>query len=326
MTGADWLAWRAQGVGASDVAASWSGLYGGAYTVVAKKLGHVVDTIDPELADRGHRWEQPIADAVHALTGLYVVGEQAWAEHPDHPHRRATVDGFLADTPETTLDAVAGLLEIKTKTAGTRTKHEYHDAQVQAQMHVTGVQRALVAVASIGRDDQLEHLSVRWVEADPDQQTMLAAEYDRLWSYMQAGVLPDPDGPSAAATVRHVTRHADPDAETVDLEDLADQLAELDSIKQAVKQVTDRRDELEATIRHRLGSATKGRCDGWTVSYSRNANVLTDAAKDAILVVHPELGRTILDVDRAKDVLGDEYDSWKEPAGARRLTIRKKKQ
>jgi hypothetical protein len=31
---AEWLTWRSQGVGASDVAAAWTGSYGGAYRAV----------------------------------------------------------------------------------------------------------------------------------------------------------------------------------------------------------------------------------------------------------------------------------------------------
>jgi putative phage-type endonuclease len=321
----EWLAWRAAGVGASDVAASWTGSYGGAYKVVGVKLGLLESDIDPELADRGHRWEQPIADAVHTLTGLYVVGEQAWCQHPDHPHMRATVDGFLAGTPETTIDAVTALIEIKTVGSHARPNWDYYRAQIQCQMLVTGVDRALLAVATISGDDQLEGIRLEWVDADPDTQTMLAAEYDRLWALIQTGELPAPDGPAALDLVKQATATADPDAHNVNLEPIAEQIAELHSIKQAIKGAQKRHDELDALVRHTVGAATKGICDGWTVTYSKPSRVLTNTAADALLLAYPELGRTVLDRDLAKERLGKELDDFKEPAGARRLTIKETK-
>ena len=318
-----WLDWRRGGVGASEVAAAWTGRYGGAYAAVAKKLGHIQPDIPPELADRGIRWEQPIADAVHALTGLYVVGEQSWCEQAGHEHRRATTDGFLAATPETTLDDVVAVLEVKTSTEGTRPAWDYYEAQVQCQMLVTGVPLAVVAVAVIGADDQLARLTVSRIEADPDQQTMLAAEYDRLWDHVQTGQLPDPDSPSAAEAVKQATAQSDPDADTVDLADIAALVAEFGDIKQAEKAAGDRRLELEALIKHRLGAATHGRCDGWTVSYSNPSRILDDTGEEAVLLAYPELGVTVLDRTAAKETLGKQLDEFKTPTGARRLTIRR---
>lgn len=316
-----WHQWRSEGIGASDVAASWTGKYGGAHRAVAKRLGLVGDDIDPDLADRGHRWEQPIADAIAALTGLYVVGEQAWCEQDGSTHRRATVDGFLSQTPDATIETVDALIEEKTVTEGARPSWDYYETQVQAQMLVTGVPRALLAVAVIGGDDEIVRLTCSWVEADPDMQEMLAAEYDRLWAYVQAGELPEPDCPSAAESVKEATANSDPDAETVDLGSIAEAIEEFGRIKAAEKAAGDRRKELEAVIKHHMGAATRGVCDGWRVSYSNPAKVLTADAQEAILLTHPNLGKTVLDVDRAKTEL-DDLNEWKEAAGARRLTIK----
>ena len=320
-----WVKWRSEGIGASDVAASWTNSYGGTYNVIAKRLGHAQEDIDPHLADRGHRWEQPIADAIHTLTGYWVVGEQAWCEHPDQPHRRATVDGFLATHPETTIDQVEAVLELKTSTEGGRPNWDYYEAQIQAQLHVTGIPRALLVVAVIDRGDQITDLRLRWYDADPDTQTMLAAEYDRLWAYVTAGQLPEPDDATNLDAVKQATAHANLDADAVDLEDLAELIEEHHAIKTAVKEVTDRRDHLDAIIRHRIGEATKGICDGWNISYSKPARILTSEAEQALLEARPELGRQVLDRDKAKTELGDELDDWKTPAGARRLTINPKK-
>ena len=77
---------------------------------------------------RGHRWEQTVADAVHVITGLYVVGEQAGVEHDTNPMWRYTTDGFLAYSPEATTDQVHGVYECKTTGLGVHHNWERNPA------------------------------------------------------------------------------------------------------------------------------------------------------------------------------------------------------
>ena len=59
-----WLDWRKGGITATDVADAAQGTYGGAYGVVARKLGLI--TVEQNNAmRRGHIWQPRIADAVH---------------------------------------------------------------------------------------------------------------------------------------------------------------------------------------------------------------------------------------------------------------------
>ena len=102
----EWLAWRKGGITATEVADAWCGTYGGAYTVVARKLGRIAPPQQTAAMDRGHRWQETVADAVHALTGQYVVGEETWCEHVDNARHRATVDGFLAPMADCSIDDV----------------------------------------------------------------------------------------------------------------------------------------------------------------------------------------------------------------------------
>jgi predicted phage-related endonuclease len=189
-------------------------------------------------------------------------------------------------------------------------------------MHVTGLPRACVAVATITDDDELAALRLDWVESDPDLQQMLAHEADLIWAHVQAGTLPDPDCPSAAELVKQATAQADATAPVAALDDIELLVEELGRIRTAVKQVTDRQTELDAVVRHRMGAATRGRAGRWQISYSQPARVLTSLAEQAILLAHPELARPALDRDKAKQVLGKDLDNWKEPVGARRLTIK----
>jgi len=322
---AQWLDWRKGGITATDVADAYAGTYGGAYAVVANKLGKLPPKEQTDAMTRGHRWQPLIADAVHALTGLHVVGEETWCEHPERSEWRCTVDGFLAPEPEVGIDEVTGVLEVKTTGAGARLDMSRTEAQVQWQMLVTGIESAVVAAATIDDGtDECVGIRLHRVVASPMHQAQLADVAETLWQHVTDGTLPDPDTPSALDVVKAANGTADYDADTVDLSDMAEDIARLGEIKTAVKAVTDERDELEARIRAAIGTATTGKCGDWTVSVSKPTRVLTPDAEARLLAERPDLAKTVLDRDRAKTEAADLYDALREPVGARRLTIKQK--
>ena len=318
-----WMAFRAGGITATDVADAANGTYGGAYAVVARKLGVVPPEEENDAMRRGHRWQPVIADAVHTLTGLWVVGEESWCQHPDLPHHRATVDGMLADAPEVAITDVLGLLETKTRGVHVRPNRDRWFDQVQWQLHVVGVDRALVAEATIDDDrDQCLGVRLHEVEADPDRQATLVELAERLWAWVEMAALPEPDSPDCLPIVKAVHAEADPAADDVDLTSLADDVARLAAIKEAEKAVKDEAQLLEARIRAAVGDATRGRCDGFTVSVSKPTQVITDEAEAELLAARPDLGRLVLDRDRAKAEAPELYELARRPQGARRLSVR----
>lgn len=318
-----WLAWRKAGITASDIARARSGRYGGRYGVVADKLGLTPPTETTDVMRRGLRWEQVIADSVATITGLHVVGEQAWCQHPDYPHHRATVDGFLSPVAEATMDDVAAGLEIKTHGTNVRPAWDYWTPQVIWQMWVTGMSRTLVAAAEIDDEhDELVALRLKWVTFDAFECDDLVVLADELWLHIEEGTLPEPDVASALDVVKAVHVEAHADADTVDLSDMVDDLRRLDEIKAAVKAVSDERDLLEARIRDRLAAATKGVADGgWKVSLSKPALTVAAEAEAELLAARPDLGRLVLDRDKAKELAPDLYEAARKPVGARRLTL-----
>lgn len=319
-----WLAWRRAGITATDVADAYAGTYGGAYSVVARKLGLEVVEHNAEM-QRGHDWQPVIADAVHTLTGMFVVGEETWCEHADDDRWRATVDGFLAPEAEVSIDDVTAVLEIKTRGTHTRPNRDRWHTQMQWQCMATNLPRALLAEATID-DDAGECRGVRleWVEADPDLQAQLVDLAETIYEHVQAGTLPDPDTPSALDSVKQVTAHADADADVVDLGDIAEDVARFDAIKAALKTVSDEKDLLEARIRNTLGEATKGHLDGFRVSLSQPVRKLTAAAEAELLAAHPEYAMPALDRKRVKAEDPDLYEAFTRPVGARRLTVTNK--
>lgn len=318
----DWLAWRLAGVTATEVADSHIGSYGGMYEVVARKRGLLPPVEQTAAMERGQRWQETIADAVHALTGLYVVGEETWCEHAEHNRHRATVDGFLSPVPDAHVEDLTHVLEVKTTGVGVQHNFERTQAQVQWQMYVTGIERAVIAVATIDdADDTCVGVRLHRLEADTAQQSYLIDCAEEILRHVDEGTLPAPDTAKALDTVKAVHVAVDDDAETVDLSELADAVHELNQLKAALKATNARADLLEAMIRDAVGDATAGVCEGFTVKVSRPAATLTRDAEDALLAERPDLGKIVLDRELAKAAAPELYESHRKPVGARRFTI-----
>lgn len=319
-----WLEWRAEGITATDVAEAASGTYGGAYAVVARKL-ELTPPVEqtPQMA-RGHRWQTRIADAVHTLTQFYVVGEEAQFEDPMDPRWRATLDGLLARVPEVdTMADVVGVLEIKTTGKGSRPDRARWEDQVQWQLMVTELPMGVIAhVVVDDTDDTFVRLELMTVLADEVRQRYLVSLAEDMWRHIQAGTLPEPEQGSALPVVKEVWRHADSDEPLPTLDDMQVIVDEFVTLRDSMKRLADRKDWLEAIIRDRVGSAPGAAGGRYKVSVSQPAKVLTAAGEAELLAQRPDLGRMVLDRDRAKTEAPDLYESLREPIGARRLTVK----
>lgn len=337
---AEWLEWRRAGIGASDIARAATGRYGGAAAVVADKIGiDTGDTIDPALADRGHRWERPIADVVHAITGLYVAGEQLWLRHRTDGRWRCTPDGLLIPTPEASMaDVVAGL---EVKTTGPRAgAWDYYHAQCQWAMCVSGLPRWLLAVATIDQDydvrtgqltETATRIEVRWVDADPAEQARLVELGQWLWDHVERGVLPEPTGPEALPAVKAANIDADPKA-TAHIDDLAALIERREVLAAQIKSDEDERRTIEAQIRHRMGEAMEAiTSDGrWRVRCGAPVRKFTDQSEADFIELYgaraTELGvlrlAQVVDRDLAKQLMREEYDAMRIATPDRRLTVK----
>jgi predicted phage-related endonuclease len=337
---AAWLAERAKSMGASDIAAAATGLYGGAAKAVASKLGlNIGDEIDPALADRGHRWEQPIADGVRCHHGLAVYGEQALIRRPDQPRIHVTLDGLLGpnDLDAPTLDDMVATLEVKTRGPHAPWQWDYWRAQCQVGMWVTWMPRALLAIATIDEDydpatgglvQRLVSIRYEWLDADPFEQERLVDLGLELWAHVERGELPEPTGAEALPYIKAANIDADPDA-VAEIDDLAEMIEQRERIKATAKQAADLAKTIEAKIRHRLGAATEATTtDGrWRVRCGQPVRKFTDQSEVDFLELHAEeaagldLLRTVLDRAAAKERMPDEYEALKIATPDRRLTV-----
>lgn len=277
---AEWLAWRNKGLGASDIAAAFTRSYGNTpRSVVAKKLG-IGPEFEPTAAmQAGHDWEPRIATAVQALTGYTVAGEQTWLANTEHPWMRATVDGFLLGHPDDTIDDAAGLLEIKTTT---RPNWEYYAAQVQWQMAVARIHRAVVAVLDltdeaqthdVGNDlvavERCGRLSLWEHTADRQLQARLHEFGAELWAHVQAGTLPEIEADDYDA-IKAENPDAT-DATAVDLSHLDDVATGYVRTKAALKAATSEEKRLAAILTDAIGEHETANVHGvpW---FTRKAN------------------------------------------------------
>jgi hypothetical protein len=326
-------------IGATDVARALTGRYGGAAAAVAEKLGIVADEIDPALADRGHRWEQPIADGVLAHYGLFVAGEQMLLTAKDNPRHGCTADGLLVPTPEATWDAVVGGVEEKTRGRRAPWPWDYYRAQSQWSMRVSGLGRWLLAVATVDEDydistgqlsERLVSVHYEWVDRDEYEIGRLIELADWLWDHVERGVLPEPTDAGALPYVKAANMAADPTA-TADLDDLADLIERREQLRAAAKTAEAEEKTIEAQIRHRMGEATEAIAAGrWRVRCGNPVRKFTSRSEADFLELYgaeaAELGVTrtvtVLDRDMAKELMAAEYDALRIATPQRVLTVR----
>lgn len=323
-----WLAWRKDGVTATDVAKAATGHYGGMYSAVAIKQG-LLQVEQTEQMQRGLDWESRIAQLAELATGYQIVGEQVWIEHPERPEFRYTADGFAgpAGVGEITLDDVDACFESKTVGSNVKWPIEYWRTQCQWQMFCSGLPRNLLAIAVVNdATGELESFRIEWVEADPDRQQWLVMLAEEVLDHLANGTRPEPDVAGALEAVKAVTWKADDDLDVVDLTSIADKVERYANIAAAIKEVEDEKDTLGAQIRAAMGQATKAEAGDYTVSFSKPSLIVPKEEYGQILDEHPEFGKVVLDTDRLKEEAPEIWELHQVAMGARRLTPKKKKE
>lgn len=325
-----WFAWRkgddlsdGTAVTASIIAQCASGSYGGMYRAVGVRLGLFGNDIDPYFAERGKQWEPALADMTTMATGLFVVGEQAWFQHPTIEWHRATIDGLLAPQQSAGLDEIIAGLELKTRSKANSSKDpwDYWQAQCQWSMHVTGLDTWVLSVGTI--DDvngQLTGFNVHNITSNPGYQQWLCEVADQYRWHVDNESLPvtaDAD----IADVREATKQAHLDA--TDIVHISADLLDLYEIAKAVEtRAKTLKYEAESILRQLIPSRGKT-SDGRFIRISEPAMILTDKAKDQLVDDYPELGEVqFIGVRRAQELQPEAVAQARQPLGPRRITIK----
>ncbi len=260
---ADWLAWRRQGIGASDVPAILGlSRWASPWSTWADKVGLLPPDDDQgDYAEFGHWAELMVGPWFAHRTGLAVAGEQMQVEHPEHPWRRCTIDGLVFDAApaEPDIADALGLLQVKTREPGRRWDELPPDiaAQERWEMHVTGLPKAWVAVLH-GR--RLEHYEL---DTDPDDSAFIVEEVTRFWEgHVLTGNPPPLDDHVAteAALATIYPRHTP--KSSVDIDDVAGAVAMLREAKARKAQAQADERAAGAVIRWRMKDTYEGLVGG----------------------------------------------------------------
>lgn len=271
---------RRLGIGGSDIPAI-CGLSPntGPLTVYRSKVDGWQQPSTEEM-EFGHRFEDMAVRWFRDLTGLLVINRQAMAEHPEHPWRRATLDGDVAE-PESW--APCGVLEIKSFNVV-----EDGDvkadvlAQVLWQLHVRQLPQAWV-FGLVGHAPQ-----IRQVHAADNVENLawIIEQAERFWfDHVVAGVPPAP----TAADLPMLEGIPAVEETTVELStEVAEWWAERTELKARMRADEKRTDQLDALIRDALGTATVGTIAGVPI-LTATTTTRTGLDTDAVRAAFPEL-------------------------------------
>ena len=195
LTKEEWLRYRKQGIGGSDVA-SLIGIskWKSEIEIWLDKTNQLnEEQIENEAMQWGTIMEPVIRNHFIEVTGKPVVEVKAILQHPEYPFMLADVDGVTVDD-----EGNPAILEIKTASEFKRSEWDegvptYYQTQVQHYLCVTGIQKAYVAVLIGGNSFRILE-----VEADAELQAMLIALEQNFWNKVQNMIRPDMDGSDAA--------------------------------------------------------------------------------------------------------------------------------
>ena len=197
----DWLNWRRNGIGASDVAgviglSPWAS----PFSVWASKVDDITDDHDTDAMEFGRRAEIMVAPWFADRTGLHVAGEQTRCIHRSDAWKLATVDGFVIDGPNSDISAALGVLEIKTTGDSVADWADgvpvHYRCQATWAMHVTNMPRCWFAVLHLafGRP----RFEVYEFARDADEERFVVDACHTFWhDHVLTGHPPDVDGHSA---------------------------------------------------------------------------------------------------------------------------------
>lgn len=254
---ADWLQARRNGIGASDVAGILNlSPWASPFSVWASKVDDQADDHDTPAMEFGRRAEAMIAPWFAERTGLHVAGEQAHCSRSDQPWMMCTVDGFVVDGPNSSIDDALGVLEIKTTSASAAEWADeglpiYYRCQATWAMAVTGLDRCWFAVLHLafGRPD----FQVYEFQRDPADEGFVVAEVTRFWhEHVVANVAPAVD--AHQATTEAIKAHWPTAEGSLDADDAARTLvARLNAHKASAARLAEHIEAAENELRALLG-------------------------------------------------------------------------
>lgn len=314
---AEWLAWRRQGIGGSDIAAlvgmsPWST----PMTVWLDKTGQLPDDEGSEIMSWGQLLEGVIGEEFERRTGLHIAHRQLMRFDSAHPICRATLDALVFDDGAAERacwngayyvhDAI-GTLELKNTSIWDRGDEipEHFELQAQWQLGISRLARGWLAVLHRGN-----RLRIHEIKADPRLYEDLVEIAETFWrDHVVTGEPPPVDGREATSDAIKAA-YADATAGSeleVDLTVVA-LVARLLSAKTILKQNEEQVAQFENEIKLALGDAEVATFDG------------------RVVVTWKSQTSKRFDRDRFQAEQPDLYDAYVKESSARVLRPKKAKE
>lgn len=243
----DWLTWRRQGIGGSDIAvilglSPWRT----PLDLWAEKTGRKPPPGETRAMRVGKALEPVVIDLWSEQTGGDVIERDVTIEHSEHPIARGTLDAIGQ------LDGERVVIEAKTgrSDAWRDGVPAYYVAQVHWYLMLARLDRAEVAALTDGAE-----FATYSIAADRDLETSMLETAIEWWQrHVVRDVPPDPVTVEDARIVRGLRDTTD---EVAALDgDLAAALARLAEIKRSMRDLEQQAREIERTI---LASAPPAR-------------------------------------------------------------------
>lgn len=289
----DWHAWRAQGIGASEVPTllGLNSSFDSAWALWARKVGLLPAAGEETERQRlGHDLEPVLAGRFRRATGLEVAGEQTWCVHKEKPWARATVDAFVVEPePGATIDNAIGVAEWKSDGGlGTWRREGIPariQAQVQAQMWVTGLDHAWLGVFHSGFRFEVYEL-----ERDERDVALIAERAEAFWvNHVLTGEPPPIDSSDATARALGQVYDREEPGKRIELPDhLASAPMALRQMKDTIKYETERCKKLENELKAAMGDAEVAAING-VPAFSLRAQERRDIDREALRRDHPDI-------------------------------------
>lgn len=216
----DWLEWRRNGLGASDIAgvlglSPWST----PWSVWWSKVGPAVELEGSEAMEFGRRSEPMLAEWLEDKTGLSVDGAQTRIEHGRDTWKRCTVDGFAYDGAVRDPSVAVAVVEYKTTSdppeAWSPEVPLHYACQATWTSIVTGHPVVLFGVLHIafGRPT----FRVYTFQPTSDDIRLVTRMASEFWTeHVLAAVPPPVDGEPATTDALSAAFHADPELEPLE--------------------------------------------------------------------------------------------------------------
>ena len=305
----EWLEWRKQGIGGSDVAAILGiSPFRTARDLYYDKLGIAVENDESNWVgmEMGNLLEPLVARIFEKKTGLKVYQRKAMFQHPEHPWMLADLD-YLVDLP----DGTTAILEIKTTNYNAQGNWWYNGAEIVPSYYETQG-RHYMAVMNIDRcyfcclyGNTEDEAIIRHIDRDADYEAELITLEEVFWNENVLAHVPPAyteDGDLILESLRRQRGPSEKEAPELEMTPpqgtLVKRYLELQQQMDAVTSETDELDKemkrVKALIIEMMGNSSKATYEdaGGTVTVTYNPVRKTGISKDNLIrlkEVHPEI-------------------------------------